>query len=64
MPKWRRMAPGERDSTPRLIGALRSQLWGKALGVNLNHFVNRAEGKTNGGKIGDALPSAVCYAFR
>ena len=64
LPKWRRMAPGERDSTPRLIGALRSQLWGKALGVNLNHFVNNTEGKTNTGKIGDALPSAVCYAFR
>ena len=59
-----RMAPGERDSTPRLIGALRSQLWGRALGVNLSHFVNRTEGKMNAGKIGDALPSAVCYAFR
>jgi hypothetical protein len=64
VPKWRRMAPGERDSTPRLIGALRSQLWGRALGVNLNHFVNSREGKTNADKIGDALPSAVCYAFR
>lgn len=34
------------------------------MGVNLNHFVNSAEGKTNAGKIDDALPSAVCYAFR
>lgn len=64
VPKWRRMAPEERDSTPRLIGALRSQLWGRALGVNLSHFVNSTEGKMNAGKIGDALPSAVCYAFR
>ena len=64
VPKWRRMAPGERDSTPRLIGALRSQLWGRALGVNLTHFVKNTEGKTNAGKIDDALPSAVCYAFR
>jgi hypothetical protein len=64
MPKWRRVASGERDSTPRLIGALRSQLWGRALGVNLSHFVDRREGKTNAGKIGDGLPSAVCYAFR
>ena len=63
-PKWRRMAPGERNSTPRLIGALRSQLWGNALGVNLSHFVNSREGKANAGKIGDALPPAVCYAFR
>jgi hypothetical protein len=29
LPKWRRMASGKRDSTPRLIGALRSQLWGR-----------------------------------
>ncbi len=27
-------------------------------------LVNSREGKTNAGKIGDALPSAVCYAFR
>src|SRR4030067_443817 len=27
LPKWRRMASGERDSSPRLIGALRSRLW-------------------------------------
>ncbi len=30
----------------------------------LNHFVNSRKGKTNADKIGDALPSAVCYAFR
>ncbi len=63
-PKWRRMGSAERDSTPRLIGALRSQLWGKALGVNLTHFVKNTEGKTTAVKIDDALPSAVCYAFR
>ena len=64
LPKWRRMASGERDSTPRLIGALRSQLWGRALGVNLTHFVKNTEGMTNDDKIANALPSAVCYAFR
>jgi hypothetical protein len=63
-PKWRRAAPAERDSTPRLIGALRSHLWGKALGVNLTHFVTNEEGKTTSPQIADALPSAVCYAFR
>ena len=31
LPKWRRMRLGERDSTPWLIGALRSQLWGRAI---------------------------------
>ena len=64
LPKWRRMASGERDSTPRLIGALRSQLWGRALGVKLTHFVTTTESKTNDDQIADALPSAVCYAFR
>ena len=64
MPKWRRMAPGERDSTPRWIGALRSRLWGRALGENLRHFVNGTEGKANTDPIGGALPPAVCFAFR
>jgi hypothetical protein len=32
--------------------------------VNSTHFVRGEEGKTNTGNIGDALPSAVCYAFR
>lgn len=63
-PKGRRRASGERDSTPRLIGTLRSQLWGKALGVNLTHFVTNTEGKATDDKIVNALPSAVCYAFR
>jgi hypothetical protein len=63
-PKWRRMTSAQRESTPRLLGALRSQLWGKALGVNLTHFVKNTEGKTIDVKIADALPSAVCYAFR
>lgn len=64
LPKWRKMASGERESTPRLIGALRSQLWGRALGVNLTHFVKNTEGKTTDDQIANALPSAVCYAFR
>ena len=32
MPKWRKHQGGERCSTPRLLGLLRSQLWGKAMG--------------------------------
>jgi hypothetical protein len=63
-PKWRKSLAGERDSTPRLIGLLRSQLWGKAMNVNLNHFVKNTEGKTKPTLLADALPSAVCYAFR
>lgn len=64
LPKWRREESGDRTSTPRLIGSLRAQLWGKGMGVNLTHFVKTTEGKTNGIIIADALPSAVCYAFR
>ena len=64
LPKWRREESGDRTSTPRLVGSLRAQLWGKGMGVNLTHFVKTTEGKTNGIIIADALPSAVCYAFR
>ncbi len=64
LPKWRRTESGDRSSTARLIGNLRAQLWGKGMGVNITHFVNATEGKTNGSKITDVLPSAVCYAFR
>jgi hypothetical protein len=64
LPKWRREESGDRTSTPRLIGSLRAQLWGKRMGVNLTYFVKTTEGKTNGIIIADALPSAVCYAFR
>ena len=64
LPKWRKKDPGGRPSTPRLVGHLRAQLWGKGMGLNLTHFVNNTPGNTNHDKIADALPSAVCYAFR
>lgn len=64
-PKWRQQdQPVQRDSTPRLLGALRHQLWGKALGVNLTHVAYNKEGKTTDDQIASALPSAVLYAFR
>lgn len=34
------------------------------MGVNSSYFVNSTESKINAGKIYDALPSAVRYAFR
>jgi hypothetical protein len=64
LPKWRTDQPRQRDSTPRLLGALRHQLWGKALGVNLTHVAYNKEGKTTDDQIAGALPSAVLYAFR
>ncbi len=63
-PKWRPAQPPQRDSTPRLLGALRHQLWAKALGVNLTPVAYNKEGKSTNVEIASALPSAVLYAFR
>jgi hypothetical protein len=63
-PKWRASCPAPRASTARLIGLFRSELWGKAMGVNLSHF---ADSRTEGTKpafFEKTLPSAVCYAFK
>jgi len=63
-PKWQAAAPPARDSTARMIGMFRSQLWGKAMGVNLDHFTNNKPAVTKPVLFQDSLPSAVCYAFR
>lgn len=63
-PKWRTANPPSRQTTAAMIGMFRSQLWGKAMGGNLEDFVDR---KTAGAKpvlLRDSLPSAACYAFR
>lgn len=62
LPRWRTRNPGQRDSTPQLIGRLRSQLWGKALGLNKTHFVNHNHRNTNPLKLLNPLQSAVCFA--
>jgi hypothetical protein len=63
-PKWRTTDPPVRLSTASMIGMLRSQLWGKAMGVNLTHFVDRKAPGTKPVLIEKSLSSAVCYAFR
>jgi hypothetical protein len=63
-PKWRRASPDERCTTPRLMGMFRSQLWGKAMGVNLTHFAQAKKDKTKPVLFDNALSSAVYYAFR
>lgn len=63
-PKWRNADPPVRDSTARLIGMFRTQLWGKAMGVNLRHFEDKGQGGTKPVLFDKSLPSAVCYAFR
>ncbi|MFH0810654.1 MAG: transposase [Pseudomonadota bacterium] len=62
-PKWRSPNTLRRGSTAHLIGTLRSQLWGKAMGLNLSHFVSPKQPTTNTDLFKDSLPSAVCYAF-
>jgi hypothetical protein len=63
-PKWRTADPPARQTTSRMIGMFRSQLWGKAMGVNLGGFVARKATKTKPLLFEKSLPSAVCYAFR
>jgi len=47
-----------------LIGTVRSQLWGKAMGINLRDFVKRGTAKAKPVLFEKSLPAAVCYAFR
>jgi hypothetical protein len=63
-PKWRADDPQERSTTARMIGMFRSQLWGKAMGVNLTDFVTRKGTETKPVLFENSLRSAVCYAFR
>ena len=64
VPKWRTSLTVRRDSTAHMIGILRSQLWGKAMGLNLGHFVSPRQPTTNTLLFENSLPSAVCYASK
>lgn len=63
-PKWRTANPQARVSTVGLLGILRAQLWGKALGVNLPNVAGCKQADTNPFLFQNSLQSAVCYAFR
>ncbi len=63
-PKWHTTGPAARLTTAAMIGMFRSQLWGKAMGVNLRDFADRKATNTKPVLFEKALPSAVCYAFR
>lgn len=62
LPRWRTKNPQRRDSTPQLVNLLRSQLWGKALGLNKTHFVYPNHCNANPLKSLNPLQSAVCFA--
>ncbi len=63
-PKWRTTDPPLRQSTANMIGMFRSQLWGKAMGVNLGDFAEKRQPVMKSGLFDKSLQSAVCYAFR
>ena len=63
-PKWRTSAPPKRISAARMIGLFRAQLWAKAMGVNLQDFVEIRVPAPNQVLFEKSLPAAVCYAFR
>jgi hypothetical protein len=62
-PRWRRHLPRPRTSTQDLVHRLRTELWGKALGIeNCPHFPTPESPDTKSEKIRPHLPSAVLYA--
>ena len=63
-PKWQRSQPGERCTTQQLIGLLRSQLWEKALMMNLRHFASASRATRTPVNFANSLASAVCYAIK
>ena len=63
-PKWRTADTSTRLTTAKMIGMLRSQLWGKAMGENKTDFVAKRGAETKPVLFEKSLPSAVCYAFR
>lgn len=63
-PKWQKSTPLGRETTAKMIGRLRAQLWGKAMGINLQYFVNKSAKDTKPVLLENSLPAAVCYAFK
>ena len=62
-PKWRRPKPDERCSTGHLIGVLRTELWGKALGI-FSGFDKHPGANTKYQKIENQAAAAMIYAQR
>ena len=65
-PRWQEKSDEQaRLTTAKLIGRLRMELWGKALGVENNEgFVKNNRSFTKPLKIENTAPQAVIYAFR
>jgi hypothetical protein len=63
-PKWQRPKEEERCTTGNLISLLRTELWGRALGVIFRGFDNKLGDNTKSIKIPYSAASAVIYAHR
>lgn len=64
-PLWRKSRPSKRMTTNQMISLLRTQLWGKALGIsNLNDFVTTTTTTTKSILFENSLKSAVLYALQ
>jgi hypothetical protein len=63
-PKWQAESAPGRCTTQQLQGLLRAELWGRALGVNIEGFAEVREARTKPLKIDNAAAAAVIYAQR
>jgi len=63
-PKWRRPKPNDRCTTGNLIALLRSELWGRALGVVFRGFDDQRQRITKPPKIHNQAAVAAIYAQR
>lgn len=64
-PKWqKKLDETSRFTTTQMIGRLRAELWGKALGMNNDGFRSSMRNNLKPPKIENAAQKAVIYAFR
>ena len=63
-PKWQQSLSAGRWTTQQLIGLLRSQLWEKAMMMNLRHFASVSRSTQTPVNFANSLSSAVCYAIK
>jgi hypothetical protein len=61
-PRWQRPAPTARPTTGQLLGVVRAELWGAALGISFRDFVPNLPPRTKPLKLTHPLAAAVCYA--
>jgi len=62
-PKWRKKDNTSRISTEQLIGLMRTQLWGKAMGLdNFSSFASQLKNIQKAEKLEEQLPAAIMYA--